>query len=121
AGILAGAVLGFVIGLFEAKLGIPSFVVTLAFFLGLQGGILKPIGQGGSVRVSHDVIRGITIDNMSVTAGWALAVVLSLGYASVSLRRHRIQVSRGLQHQPLSVVVLKIVGIAAIAITVAAV
>ncbi len=121
AGILAGAVMGFVIGLFVAKLGIPSFVVTLAFFLGLQGVILKMIGEGGSVRVADDVIRGITIDNMSVTAGWVVAVVLSVGYAAVSLRRHRIQVSRGLQHLPLSVVLIKIAGIAAIAITVTAV
>ena len=37
AGILTGAVIGLIIGELVSRLGIPSFVVTLAFFLGLQG------------------------------------------------------------------------------------
>ena len=45
----SGAIIGLVIGLLVAKLGIPSFVVTLAFFLGLQGVTLKLIGLGGTV------------------------------------------------------------------------
>jgi D-xylose transport system permease protein len=35
--IVVGAVIGLVIGSLVSRLGIPSFVVTLAFFLGLQG------------------------------------------------------------------------------------
>ncbi len=73
AGIGAGALIGVLIGVLRAKLGIPSFVVTLAFFLGLQGVTLKLIGEGGSVRVDDPVIRGITINNLSVTAGWIIA------------------------------------------------
>ena len=75
AGIAAGALIGLAIGLLRAKLGIPSFVVTLAFFLGLQGVTLKLIGEGGSVRVDDPVIRGITIDNLSVTVGWICALL----------------------------------------------
>ena len=41
------ALIGLAIGVLCAKLGIPSFVVTLAFFLGLQGVTLKLIGEGG--------------------------------------------------------------------------
>jgi D-xylose transport system permease protein len=121
AGVLSGAVMGYVIGVLVAKLGIPSFVVTLAFFLGLQGVTLKLIGAGGSVRVADPVLRGITIDNVSVVWGWILAVVLSVGYAALALNRYRVKVSRRLQHLPLSVVVLKIVGIAAVTIGVTAV
>ncbi len=73
AGIACGAVIGLAIGLLRAKLGIPSFVVTLAFFLGLQGVTLKLIGEGGSVRVDDPVIRGLTIANLPVTIGWAIA------------------------------------------------
>ena len=72
-GVLCGALIGLVIGLLRAKLGIPSFVVTLAFFLGLQGVTLKLIGEGGSVRVDDPVIRGITIDTLPVTVGWVCA------------------------------------------------
>ena len=48
-GLIVGAIIGFVMGVLVAKLGIPSFVVTLAFFLGLQGVTLKLIGLGGTV------------------------------------------------------------------------
>ena len=58
--------IGLVIGLLVAKLGIPSFVVTLAFFLGLQGVTLQLIGQGGTVPVRDDVLRGIANKTMPV-------------------------------------------------------
>jgi D-xylose transport system permease protein len=114
AAILVGAAIGLVIGVLVAKLGIPSFVVTLAFFLGLQGVTLKLIGEGGSVRVNDDVIAGITKDNLSVTAGWIAAVVIIVGFALLSLRGHRAKVSKGLQHQPIAVVIGQIVVLAVI-------
>jgi len=44
--LLVGVVLGFVLGFFVAKIGVPSFVITLAFFLGLQGVALILLGDG---------------------------------------------------------------------------
>ena len=44
AGVAVGAVIGLAIGSLVAFLGIPSFVVTLAFFLALQAVPLKLIG-----------------------------------------------------------------------------
>ena len=121
AGLLSGVVMGLVIGLLVAKLGIPSFVVTLAFFLGLQGVTLKLIGEGGSVRVGDEVLRGITIENMPVTIGWLVAALVAVLHAGLSLNRHRVQVARGLQHPPLSVVLLRIGGLTAIVIAVTAI
>ncbi len=46
-GVATGAFIGPCIGLLVARLGIPSFVVTLATFLGLQGVMLLLIGEGG--------------------------------------------------------------------------
>jgi D-xylose transport system permease protein len=114
AGIACGAVIGLSIGVLCAKLGIPSFVVTLAFFLGLQGITLKLIGEGGSVRVDDPVIRGITIDNMSVTAGWVCALLIVAGFAGLELYRYRTKVSLGLVHAPFGVVIARIVGIAVV-------
>jgi D-xylose transport system permease protein len=114
AGVVCGALIGLAIGLLRAKLGIPSFVVTLAFFLGLQGVTLKLIGEGGSVRVDDPVIRGITIDNLPVTAGWACALLVVVGYAGLELYRHRSKVAAGLHHAPFGVVVARIVGVAAV-------
>ncbi|MDT5196861.1 MAG: D-xylose transport system permease protein [Mycobacterium sp.] len=114
AGVVCGALIGLAIGLLRAKLGIPSFVVTLAFFLGLQGVTLKLIGEGGSVRVDDPVIRGITIDNLPVTVGWACALLVVVGYAGLELYRHRSKVAAGLHHAPFGVVVARIVGVAAV-------
>ena len=47
----AGLLIGTLIGFFVAKVGIPSFVVTLGLFLGLQGVQLVLIGSGGLYRV----------------------------------------------------------------------
>jgi D-xylose transport system permease protein len=114
AGVVCGALIGLSIGLLRAKLGIPSFVVTLAFFLGLQGVTLKLIGEGGSVRVDDPVIRGITIDNLPVTVGWICALLVVVGYAGLELYRHRSKVAAGLHHAPFGVVAARIVGVGAV-------
>jgi D-xylose transport system permease protein len=114
AGVACGALIGLAIGLLRAKLGIPSFVVTLAFFLGLQGVTLKLIGEGGSVRVDDPVIRGITVANLPVTVGWACALLVVVGYAGLQLHRHRSKVAAGLHHAPFGVVAARIVGVAAV-------
>ncbi|KAA1399605.1 sugar ABC transporter permease [Aeromicrobium ginsengisoli] len=119
AALATGAVIGIVIGLIVAKLGIPSFVVTLAFFLGLQGVTLKLIGEGGSVRINQEVIAGIANNNMSVAAGWILAVAVIAAYAVLALLRHRRKVERGLQHQPFAVVVAQIVALGLVTLGVA--
>jgi D-xylose transport system permease protein len=116
AALLTGAAIGLVIGLLVAKLGIPSFVVTLAFFLGLQGLTLRLIGEGGSVRVSQDVISGIANDNMSVAWGWICAVAIIVGFAAMRLLRHRRKIEQGLEHQPFAVVIAQIVTISAVLI-----
>ena len=114
--IAAGALIGLVIGELVARLGIPSFVVTLAFFLGLQGVILRMIGDGGSIRVDDPVIRGLTIDNVPVTAGWVAAVLLTVVFAAGTLLRQRRQVANDLQHDPMSVVLIKITVVAVVII-----
>lgn len=113
-GVAAGALIGAIIGVLRAKLGIPSFVVTLAFFLGLQGVTLKLIGEGGSVRVDDKVIRGITISNMSVAAGWACAALIVVGFAALELYRYRSKVRLGLHHAALGVVAARIAAVAVV-------
>ncbi|KAA1375942.1 sugar ABC transporter permease [Aeromicrobium fastidiosum] len=114
AGLLTGAVIGIVTGVLVAKLGIPSFVVTLAFFLGLQGVLLKLIGEGGSVRINQPVISGIANNNMSVAAGWIAAIVIIAVFAALRLLQHRRKVAQNLQHQPMAVVALQIVALAVV-------
>jgi D-xylose transport system permease protein len=114
AGILCGAVIGTMIGSLVSLLGIPSFVVTLAFFLGLQAGPLKLIGSGGSLRYDDEVLRGLTIKNVPVTAGWIAAIVIVAGFAALSLWQYRSLSSRGLVHKPIALVLIQIGVLAAI-------
>ncbi|PWN04999.1 ABC transporter permease [Nocardioides silvaticus] len=114
AGLAAGAVIGLAIGTLVAALGIPSFVVTLAFFLALQAVPLKLIGAGGSLRWNDEVLRGLSIKNVPVTAGWIAAIAIVVGYAGLSLWSHRSRIRKGLVHKPTSLVVLRIVLLATI-------
>ncbi|WP_304117985.1 sugar ABC transporter permease [Mycolicibacterium bacteremicum] len=113
-GILCGALIGLAIGLLRAKLGIPSFVVTLAFFLGLQGVTLKLIGEGGSVRVDDPVIRGLTISNLPVNIGWAAAVVVVVVFAGIEFYQYRRKAALQLANAPLGVVAARVGTVAAV-------
>ena len=54
--IVVGALLGLAIGTLVSRLGVPSFVVTLASFLGFQGLLLLLAGEGGTIRIDDEVI-----------------------------------------------------------------
>ncbi|MCG7595382.1 sugar ABC transporter permease [Mycobacterium sp. C3-094] len=114
AGIASGAVIGLCIGVLRAKLGIPSFVVTLAFFLGLQGVTLKLIGEGGSVRVDDPVIRGLTISNLAVPVGWTIAGLVVVGFAVLEVVQYRRKRALNLAHAPSGVVAARIAAVAAV-------
>ncbi len=109
AGLAAGALIGLAIGALVAFLGIPSFVVTLAFFLALQAVPLKLIGAGGSLRWNNEVLRGLSIKNVPVTAGWVVAIILVLGFAGLSLWQYRSRVAKGLVHKPFALVLVRVV------------
>ncbi|NDF03108.1 MAG: ABC transporter permease, partial [Actinobacteria bacterium] len=74
--LLVGVAIGLFIGIMVARVGIPSFVVTLAAFLAFQGLQLMVIGQGGLYRVETPAILALENDNLSVGFGWTLAVIL---------------------------------------------
>jgi ABC-type xylose transport system permease subunit len=123
--VLAAIATGVLIGVFTGGLvgivGIPSFVVTLALFLGWQGVTLKLIGQGGTVPVRDPVINGISNKTLPLALGWALAVLVVLLYAALQLNRWRRQRARDLAHQPLIIVVARIALIAVVVLGVTAV
>ena len=112
AALLTGLVIGLLIGLLVARLGIPSFVVTLAAFLGLQGVMLLIIGDGGTIPVQSDVLLAIMNKNMPVWAGWLLWLIVSAGYALVSLRAIMNRRKVGLPSTSTSVWAAKVLSIA---------
>ncbi len=120
AALVAGAVIGLLIGLLVARLGIPSFVVTLAAFLGLQGVLLSMIGEGGTIPYRNDVINGLNNANLPVWLGWTLGIVCIVGYAVSTYLTDARRRAKSLTVQPmllwalktglLTVVVLAVVG-----------
>jgi D-xylose transport system permease protein len=114
--LLTGIVIGTLIGLLRAKLRIPSFVVTLAFFLAFQGVALYILnngkGQQGNVSVTDNVINGINNGQMPLWAGWLFAVLCVLLYAGVKLSAAVSRRKAGLSAEPTSVLALKVAGLA---------
>jgi D-xylose transport system permease protein len=102
------------IGVLVAKVGIPSFVVTLALFLAFQGLVLVIIGEGGNVRVTDPVILAIENSNMPIWLGWTLYVVMVLGYVLAALDGRRRRLARGFSGTPLSVILIKAAVIAVV-------
>ena len=121
AAILTGVVIGLFTGSLVGLIGIPSFVVTLALFLGWQGFTLRLIGEGGTVPVRDPVISAISDRNVPVLLGWILALVVVALYAALQLNRWRTLRAKGLAHQPLAVVLLRIGAIALVVVLVTAV
>jgi D-xylose transport system permease protein len=114
AGVAVGALIGTAIGALVSFLGIPSFVVTLAFFLALQAVPLRLIGSGGSLRYDDPVLRGLSIKNVPVTAGWIAAILIVVGFAALSLWRYRTLSAKGLVHQPIGLVAIRIAVLAVV-------
>ena len=88
--LIAGVVIGLFIGFFVARVGIPSFVVTLGLFLGFQGLQLIIIGSGGLYRIQQPEILAIQNSNLPVWGGWvmlAVMLLISLGTSALDRRR----------------------------------
>jgi D-xylose transport system permease protein len=80
ASIAVGALLGFLLGSLVARLGIPSFVVTLAAFLAFQGILLLLAGEGGTIRVEDPTILAVENSNMSPTVSWIFFLIVAVAY-----------------------------------------
>jgi D-xylose transport system permease protein len=105
-----GALQGIVI----TALRLPSFVVTLASFLGLSGALLflisatGSIGNGGVIRLSNGVVLDIESGYLTPAVSWiVMIVIVALAGALQFLRDRRRRVS-GLVAPPVSVTLLKI-------------
>jgi D-xylose transport system permease protein len=116
----AGLGIGTLHGLIITKVGVPSFVVTLAGLLAWNGVVLLLIGSKGTVILQNDFVIGLANDFLSPGAAWVLMIVLSALYVGTQLQRHRARSKAGLRTDPMLIVALRIVGLAvALAIVVA--
>ncbi len=115
-GMAATAAIGALWGVLVIHLHLPSFVVTLAGLLGLEGLLLYLVnayGSGGTIRITSSVLNDITNGNMSPTAGWIVGIVAVALFGAVTLVKDGRRRHSGLVAPPLAITVLKIVAVGA--------
>ncbi|GAA1820730.1 ABC transporter permease [Planosporangium flavigriseum] len=109
AALVTGVVIGVLIGFLVTKVGIPSFVVTLAGFLAFQGVLLLLVESGKNIPVTDPAIMAINATGkLPPAVGWALLVVAVAGFTAAQLVRRRNRAGRGLAADPLSVVAVRV-------------
>jgi D-xylose transport system permease protein len=114
-GIAVGILIGFLIGILVARVGIPSFVVTLAAFLAFQGLQLVIIGQGGLYRIESREILNIENGNLSRPAGWALVVIAVVATLLTGLVARRQRTQSGQPNRPIVILYVRTTGVAVLA------
>jgi len=110
-----GVLVGFVLGFFVSKVGVPSFVVTLAFFLGFQGLALILLGDGGLFRVEVPEVKAIMNENLPAWGGWAMVVAIVLVSLAIGLWDRARRAKQGLANRPISLLWAKVALIAVLA------
>ncbi len=120
--ILGGLATGALIGLFQGtvitRIGVPSFVVTLAGFLGWTGALLLVLGDTGTINLTDPGITNLTGTFLSPFAGWIVAVACVAAIAVAALVERRRRLAHGLEAENLGVLGLR-VGASAAAIFIA--
>ncbi|MGH3344138.1 MAG: sugar ABC transporter permease [Carbonactinosporaceae bacterium] len=114
AALLTGTAIGLTLGSLVAKIGIPSFVVTLAAFLGFQGVVLLIIGTGGNVTIRDSVILAIANETVPPALGLLLGAALVAGYALVQVLQRGRRRRQGVGVAPLTVIAVRIATLAAV-------
>lgn len=114
AALLVGLAIGALQGSIIAKIGVPSFVVTLAGFLAWSGAVLILVGGLGTIVVQDRVVVGIANRFLPDPVAWALTAVAVLAYAAVAFAQVRSRTSEGLAAVPTPIVAARVVGVALI-------
>ena len=114
--ILGALVVTTAIGLLHAliitKLGVPSFITTLAGFLVWSGVVLiltTQFSTAGTIRIQDDRLVEIANNFLSDGVGWAIAAIVIVAYAGTQLNAMRARKARGLDAKPIEIVIAQIV------------
>lgn len=122
--ILAGIVVGLVIGTFQGtwftRFRIPSFVVTLAGLLAWLGALILVLGKTGTINLLDPTIDGLTGTFFPAVVGWVLGLVVLVAYIGSGLTTRRRRQAAGLTVPPIQVFAARaVVAIALVVVAVA--
>ena len=119
--ILAGVAIGVLHGFIIARIGIPSFVVTLAGLLAWNGAVLLLIGSRGTVTFQSKFVFDLANGFLSDGVGWLVAAGAIALYAGLQFNELRVRRGADLPHDPVSLYLLRTVAVGAVILVVVAV
>jgi len=108
----SGIAIGTFHGLLITKIGIPSFVVTLAGLIAWNGVVLLLIGSRGTVVLQNDFLIGLANDFLPDSTSWILWAVAVLIFAGIELNEVRVRLKANLDHDPYSLIALRVAALA---------
>ncbi len=110
AALAAGAVVGAFHGWFFARVGVPSFVVTLSGLIGWQGLQLYVLGKEGTINLPYEGgIASLTHTFFPAPVGYAIGAAVVVLYLVLDLASLRRRVKSGLPSRPTSESVVRAV------------
>ncbi|HEX4700665.1 MAG TPA: ABC transporter permease [Pseudonocardiaceae bacterium] len=113
--VCVGTGIGCLTGFLVSKVGMPSFVVTLALFIAWYGVILQIIGGLGELSIRQSpVLFDVANSNLDALGSWIVFVAGAGGFAAVVLFRHFRRLNKGLVAQPTTLVVVKAIVVLAL-------
>jgi D-xylose transport system permease protein len=113
-GLAVSSAIAAIEGLLVVWLKIPSFIVTLAGLLGLNGVLIwlfdeaGQVGNGGVISSRNSFINALTGGNLSPAEGWIILIVALVLGGAYMIWRDRRRRANNLAAPPLSVTLLKL-------------
>ncbi|MGI8418771.1 MAG: sugar ABC transporter permease [Nakamurella sp.] len=102
-----GAAIGILTGWLVAKVGIPSFVVTLALFLAWQGVLLFALNSQPVGIQNYPYWYGLANNNMSNAWSWVFSIVVVVGYVAYTFWRAQRARAKGLIAESIPLVLIR--------------
>jgi D-xylose transport system permease protein len=107
-----GLAIGIGQGLIITKIGVPSFVVTLAGLLAWNGVVLLLIGDKGTVIIQNSVVVGFANDFLPAATSWIVLIAGIVLYAGILMNGDRTRRKAGLPTEPIALYALRVGGLA---------
>jgi D-xylose transport system permease protein len=109
---LVAIAVGLFLGFFVARVGVPSFVMSLAVYLALPGVMLLILGDGGLLRLEVPEIKAIMNTNLPVWAGWVFLVICLVITLAMGLWDRGRRVKANLPVRPIAFLLAKVISFA---------
>ncbi len=114
AAVLLTTAIGFVHSIIITKLGVPSFVMTLAAFLIWSGVLLyltTELTTAGTIRIQDQTLIGLANNFMPVWLGWLLGIAVVASFAAFQVINRQSRLNRDLEALPFPIMVAQIVAL----------